>query len=66
MAPFYLELFIFLFHNISQKCTTWKLEILRPVCTHVIVVRSLPKEHLPLTPEARLGSRAPGSEMTTL
>ena len=63
---FYLELFIFLFHNISQKCTTWKLEILRPVCTHVIIMCSLSKEHLLLAPEARLGSRALRSEMPTL
>ena len=50
----------------KSKYTTWKLEILTPVCTHAIVLCSLPKEHLPLTPEARLRSRAPGSEMTTL
>ena len=50
----------------KSKCTTYKLEILRPVCTHAIVMCSLPKENLPLTPEPRLGSWAPGSEMHTL
>ena len=32
----------------------------------MIVIYSLPKEHLPLTPEVRLGNRAPGSEMPSL
>ena len=31
----------------------------------MIVKHNLPKEHLPLTLEARLGSQAPGSEMPT-
>ena len=32
----------------------------------MIVKYNLPKEHLPLTLEAKLGSQAPGSEMPTL
>ena len=32
----------------------------------MIVIHSLPKEHLPLTPEARLGIQALRSEMPTL
>ena len=32
----------------------------------MIVIHSLPKEHLPLTPEVRLGNWAPGSEMPSL
>ena len=32
----------------------------------MIVIHSLPKEHLPLTPKARLGIQAPRSEMPIL
>ena len=37
----------------SKSVSIWKLEMLRPVCIHVIVMLGLPEEHLPLTPEGR-------------
>ena len=36
MMLFYLELFIFSFHNL--KSIIWELEILRPVCIHMTVM----------------------------
>ena len=35
-------------------------------CIQGIVIPRLPKEHIPLTPEVRLGIRAPGSDMPSL
>ena len=52
--------------QLKSKFFTWKLELLRLVCIHMIVKHNFPKEHLPLTLEARLGSQAPGSEVPTL
>ena len=59
--------FCFPFPGFKSHCIIWKLEILiNHVCIHMIVKHNLPKERLPLTLEARLGSQAPGSETPTL
>ena len=63
---FYLVKVYFLEIRLKSKCIIYKLEILRSVCIQLIVMHSLPQEHLPLTPEARLGSRAPRSETPSL
>ena len=58
--------FCFPLSGFKSKYIIWKLEILRPVCIHMIVMHSLTEEHLSLVQEARLGSQAPGSETPIL
>ena len=62
----FLRTFCFPFPGFKSNCIVWKLEILRPVCIHMIVMHSLTEEHLSLVQEARLGSQAPGSETPIL
>ena len=66
MMLFYLEHLFSLPQIKSKYISIWKLEILRPILYPYDIMCNLPEGHLPLAPEARLGSRAPGSEMTTL
>ena len=53
---FYLVKVYFLEIRLKSKCITYKLEILRSVGIQEILIHSLPKEHLPLTSEVRLGN----------